>query len=152
MDTYPTIHPLTDGVEWSEFCRWDHSRRRWVITARVRIVLDGYNLVTWLSRNVHTYAHTIDLFPGFAWDGASGIAFDNPDAVIASLVHDVVCTRYRPDRCKLAGYIKRHRLYTRILWRQGANAGRAYRILLGIRCGYSFAALVAGNWLWEAMT
>lgn len=33
----------------------------------------------------------LELFPGFAWDGASGPTIDSPSSMRASAVHDVFC-------------------------------------------------------------
>ena len=85
-------------------------------------------------------AGRIDVERGYWWDGASGPAIDDPQAVMASLVHDIVCEPIEGPMGTLyavQSYMGRHALYRRILRANGAALGRAW---------YSWAGLVAANW------
>jgi hypothetical protein len=47
---------------------------------------------------------TLTIFPGFAWDGASGPTFDSKSSMRASLVHDVFCVCMRDGRLDYEKY------------------------------------------------
>jgi len=149
------IHPLaeaTDPGDWSDY----HPRRGdcgewWSITTDLRVVLPGVRLLEAVCDHWSATPETadapacIDVRRGYAWDGASGPAIDDPQAVTASLVHDIVCTpmvsrHHGHVRTAFAcpRYLDRHALYRRILRAQGASLFRAW---------YSWVALVAANWV-----
>jgi hypothetical protein len=154
METW-TIRPLTeptDPGDWSDYhpATADH-REWWSVTCDLRIILPGVRLLAAVCDHWSTTPATaddpacIDVRPGYAWDGASGPAIDDPQAVTASLLHDIVCTpmilRHRGHvRTAYAcpRYLDRHALYRDILRAQGASLFRAW---------YSWAGLVAANWV-----
>ena len=159
--TATTIHPLTercDPGDWSDYhqaeVRTDAAAmvgEYWTTTKDLHIVLPGVRLEAAVCDHWRSTPATadvpacIDVRRGYPWDGASGPAIDDPQAIVASLVHDIICTpmvlRHRGrTRTFYAcpSYMDRHALYRDILRAQGAAWGRAW---------YSWAALVAANWV-----
>lgn len=84
---------------------------------------------------------TIDVRAGYCWDGPSGPAINDEASVVASLVHDILCTRVlaRPRRWLYpCGYFRAHRLYRMVCRAQGMPAFRAW---------YQWTGLVLFNWM-----
>ncbi len=148
LDVYPLQRMTadTEPAHWSAYTPpTNGDRERWTVTTPIRLWLPGVALLDVVGDGWECDRRGwIDAQPGYWWDGASGPAIDDPQAVMASIVHDIVCT---PVYClgqrthPLPSYMARHALYRRILRANGAALGRAW---------YSWAALVAANWWVDA--
>lgn len=131
----------TEPGQWTRYTPASNGDpERWTTTRALAIHLPGVGLVNCTGWRWATAHGLIRVAVGFAWDGASGPAIDDPSAVLASLVHDIACTRIEgPDGAThpLPGYWARHALYARILGAQGEPFAR---------CAWSWFGLVAANW------
>ena len=134
-----TVHPLRDRVNVDDIIH--RIPDGCAIHRAVTLVLPGVDFHPVAGEHFHVWRGRIDLFPGHAWNGASGPAIDTEDTILASLVHDIACTRIHPEGPHiLPNYLARHRLYRDIATVQGMTRIRAYT---------HFAVLVAANWLYE---
>lgn len=151
--TIRPLEPLPDDRDSSEWA--DHHPKRdgaaayWTTRRDLRVELPGVRLRTFHCPRWSTCAGD-DIDPpcilvsaGYPFE-PSGPTFDDPRAVAAALVHDVICTPVVITRhgstlrtFPVASYLERHALYRRILRAQGASLFRAW---------YSWAGLIAANW------
>lgn len=65
------------------------------------------------------------IVPGYAWDGASGIAIDTPNFMRGSLVHDALYQLMRQGRLPLSERDKADRLLQKICIEDGMGSFRA---------------------------
>lgn len=135
----------TEPGQWTEYHPGGEGEDEyWLVTRDVRLHLPGVPLLTCVCDYWQTEHGIIAIRKGWAFDGASGPAIDDPSALMAAAVHDVVCTRLEGPGNEathpLPSYWARHALYARILRAQGEP---------GIRCAWSWLGLVAGNWVVE---
>jgi len=151
--TIRPLEPLPDSLDSSEWA--DHHPKRegaaayWTTRRDLRVELPGVRLQTFRCPRWHSYAGDdtdpphIDVSAGYPFE-PSGPTFDDPRAVAAALVHDLVCTPVvivRHGRTRrtfpVRSYWERHALYRRILRAQGASLLRAW---------YSWTGLIVANW------
>jgi hypothetical protein len=140
LDLYPfrRMDLSTAPAVWSDWTPATRTRREyWTLSRPVTIHLPGVALVQYIGPGWATRHGEIRAQPGYGWDGASGPAIDDPAAVLASLVHDIVCTRIPDGGHPLPSYCARHWLYARIIRAQGEPVWR---------WGMDWVGLMVANW------
>lgn len=90
----------------------------------------------WFS---HSSTNSISVFQRYTWDGPSGPTFDTPSLRLASLVHDIICTKTARGYA-VNGYWKRHQIYRDIAKGQNCPPWRA---------NLHFGVLVSFNWIYS---
>lgn len=136
----------------------------WQVTRAVRVYVPGLPLLAAEGPCWRTYPETpaavamIRLDAGHTYDGASGPAIDDPEALLGAAVHDVCVLRIDGKRVRAVGwcprgcpqvcpcYLHRAMVYPAILRAQGESVARA------VWSGLAVAAydLVIEPWAWRA--
>ena len=83
----------------------------------------------------------LSIFPGYAWDGASGIAIDTKNFIRGSLVHDAFYQLMRQSKLGLEHRDYADRLLQKICKEDGMSAFRANNVYYAVKMfGESSAA------------
>lgn len=155
---WTTIYPLElvplelSAVEWSRQIR---QRLRgvselWTPRRKLRLVLPGLPLQDCRGPAWRAYTArgpmpaVIEVYLGHVWDGASGPAVDDAEALLASLVHDIVVQAL--DGVRVYAIAGRSRGRVCPSWRRRAWVYGAILRAQGesrTRCVYSVAAVAA---------
>lgn len=136
-----TIWPCTAPCDWRDFAESNADRTGWrVIRHLAAYFPEWVSLDTTYTQHWRAAGGTrcILIDAGYQWDGASGPALDTSDAIVASLIHDIICTRV-DGRCCVPSYMQRHRIYRTIARVNGMPPWRAWGHWTG---------LVLANWAW----
>jgi len=138
LEPIPELHPLSGVIDTEWLADYDESADMYLTIRRARLVFPGYTFRRAACDEWSAAGSSITVYPGYVWDGSSGPVIQGPRTVVASLVHDIVCTTVGVDGPVLPGYFRRHALYRQICLAQGMAPARAW---------LHWWALVRWNWL-----
>jgi hypothetical protein len=135
-----------EPAKWtSYFPETETAPEYWTVTRAVRLHLPGWDLLERQGYGWRTGPAWIDLDAGFRF-APSWPAIEDPSAIVAAAVHDIICTPLRREsgagarfiEYPLPSYTARHWLYASILRAQREDM---------IRCAWCFVGLWAANWI-----
>jgi len=127
----PIIFPLSQKVDFSLLFHRDKKHSGWIVDQDFKIILDGVKLNSIKTRFWETENNEILVKKDFFWDGTSFPGLDINKGAIASLVHDIICTK-RNKQYAVSSYVLRHFLYRQIAKKQGMNYFRYEVIFFGL--------------------
>lgn len=136
----PRLYPLQDRIDTEAIADYDESTGMYVRRMTVDYILPDYPMRLAQTDDWETWYGRIRAYAGGIWDGASGPVIQGPHTVVASDIHDIVCTTVDIDGPVLPGYFCRHALYRRICIAQGMPRARAW---------LHWWALTRANWLYS---